>query len=220
MQSINNPQRLQALRAYDILASAREKLFDELTELAAYVFSVPVARIAFVGREEVWHKASVGMPPQEVLTLTQTLCSRAVAATVPVLVYPDLAAVSTTEITRERNIRFYAGALLRTSQGKSIGTLCLAGYEPREFTEAEERMLARLAELVMLALEARRKLIFSVGHAAWEQLRYETEIELQNQMALVRYLKARSGGLVPVPNVVLEAVGKRLEEVAQVLRKA
>ena len=36
-------------------------------------------------------------------------------------------------------------------------------------------------------------------------------------MAVVRYLKARSEGQVPVPTELLEPIAKRLEEVAEVL---
>ncbi|UYZ64385.1 GAF domain-containing protein [Hymenobacter weizhouensis] len=218
--SASQHKRLQALRSYDILHSAQEKLFDDLTALAAYIFSVPVARIAFVGQDEVWHKASVGMPALESLAHEQTLCSQAVQAEEPVLVYSDLRQLENADIhiVQERQVVFYAGALLCTPQGQCIGTVCLAGHEPREFTRAEQQVLSQLAALVMLALEARRQLLTSAGPAAWQQLREQAEEELHNQMALVRYLKVRSGGQVPVPVELLEPMAKRLEEVAQVLR--
>ncbi|QIX61910.1 GAF domain-containing protein [Hymenobacter lutimineralis] len=212
--------RLAELDSYDILYSAREKLFDNLVELAAYIFSVPVARIAFVHELVVWHKASVGMPPQETLTLEQTLCPRAVASAEPVLVYPDLATepLNSTAMTQARQIRFYAGVPVCTPQGFRIGTLCLAGYEPRELTAPEQQLLTHLADLVTLALEARRHLLSVHQLQAWEQLREEAEEALHNQMAVVRYLKARSAGQVPVPADLLDPIGKRLAEVAQVLK--
>lgn len=215
----DEPNRLAVLDSYDILYSAREKLFDDLVELAAYIFSVPVARIAFVHEREVWHKASVGMPAQEVLAVEQTLCSRAIRSREPVLVYFDLLAEPTLTIdtAQERQVRFYAGAPVRTPQAFTIGTVCLAGYEPRDFTEPEQQLLVQLAGLVMLALEARLQRLDTQGPAAWEQLRQETEEALHNQMAMVRYLKARSAGQVPVPAELLEPIGRRLGELADVL---
>ncbi|MBG8555199.1 GAF domain-containing protein [Hymenobacter guriensis] len=212
--------RLAELESYDILYSAQEKLFDNLVELAAYIFSVPVARIAFVHEREVWHKASVGMPAQEALTLEQTLCTRAIVADEPVLVYADLSAepAQDTATARERNIRFYAGVPVRTPRGFKIGTVCLAGYEPRELTEPEQGLLTQLADLVMLALEARRQLLTRDQTEAWQQLREEAEDTLHNQMAVVRYLKARSEGQVPVPAELLDPIARRLAEVAQVLK--
>lgn len=210
--------RLAELDSYNILHSAQEKLFDDLAELAAYIFSVPVARIAFVHRQGVWHKASVGMPAQETIDLEQSLCPRAIKADEPVLVYTDLAALpqASTDTARERQVRFYAGAPLRTSAGHCIGTVCLAGYEPRQFTEAEQQLLQQLSGLVVQALEARRYLLTAHTPAEWELLRQDAEEALHNQMAVVRYLKARSEGQVPVPSALLEPISRRLVEVAEV----
>jgi GAF domain-containing protein len=211
--------RLAELESYDILYSAQEKLFDDLVELAAYIFSVPVARIAFVHEKEVWHKASAGMPAQEVLALEQTLCSKAIASDEPVLVFEDLATEPApgTATSQERNVQFYAGVPVRTPQGIPIGTVCLAGYEPRQLTQPEQQLLAQLADLVMLALEARRQLHSAQNTDGWDRLREEAEEVLHNQMAVVRYLKARSEGQVPVPPELLEPIARRLEEVAEVL---
>ncbi len=212
--------RLEALDSYDILHSAQEKLFDDLVALAAYIFSVPIARIAFVHQQEVWHKASVGMEAQQVLPLEQSLCPRAITAAEPVLVCNHLLPTDAynTEAMRKLKVQFYAGAPIRTRQGQCLGTMCLAAYEPREFTEAEQQLLLQLADLVILALEARRQVLGSADAAGWEQLRREAEETLHNQMAVVRYLKARSAGQVPVPDELLEPIAKRLQEVADVLR--
>lgn len=215
-------ERLRTLRSYDILHSAQEKLFDDLTELASHIFSVPVARIAFVDGEQVWYKASKGLPARESLLPSETLCARAVRAGEPVLVYSDLRTSSEPEAVAalQHQIFFYAGATLCTLQGHCIGTLCLAGHEPRQLTPAEQEVLAELAKLVMQALDTRRQLLATAGPTAWQQLRRQTEEELHNQMALVRYLHARSNTHIPAPPDVLEALTKRLQDVAQVLQQA
>lgn len=146
----------------------------------------------------------------------QSLCPRAIVAAGSVLVYPDLAAEPdhSTPAMRERQVRFYAGAPVRTTQGHCLGTLCLAGYEARQFTEAEQQLLRQLAGQIMQALEARRRFRTAQAPTAWDQLRREAEETLHNQMVMVRYLKARGAGQVPVPAELLEPIGRQLEELA------
>ncbi|MDU0369626.1 GAF domain-containing protein [Hymenobacter endophyticus] len=109
-----------------------------------------------------------GDATQEVLAVEQTLCSPAVRSREPVLVYFDLLAepALTIDTAQERQVRFYAGVLVRTPQAFAIGTVRLADYEHRDFTEPEQQLLTQLAGLVMLALEARLRLLDTQGPAA------------------------------------------------------
>lgn len=51
-------------------------------------------------------------------------------------------------VTAEQGIRFYAGHPLRAPGGQRVGSLCLAGDRPRDFSPSEQRMLADLASWV------------------------------------------------------------------------
>lgn len=52
-------------------------------------------------------------------------------------------------------LRCYAGVPLITSRGVAVGTLCVAGNEPREFADADVATLRALADDVVAHLERR-----------------------------------------------------------------
>jgi GAF domain-containing protein len=60
-------------------------------------------------------------------------------------------------VTRD-GIAGYAGAPLITSNGHVLGTCCVAGVEPREFTGAELDELRALADELVRTLEEHHRL--------------------------------------------------------------
>ena len=53
--------RLRRLAEYRVVGTPPEPDFDRLAELAADLFSVPIALVTFVGQDGVWAKARVGL---------------------------------------------------------------------------------------------------------------------------------------------------------------
>jgi GAF domain-containing protein len=60
---------------------------------------------------------------------------------------------ATNEFLRERGIRFYAGAPLRSRNGQAIGTLCVLDTVPRTFSATERSLLQVIADDVMTAIQ-------------------------------------------------------------------
>ena len=61
-------------------------------------------------------------------------------------------------VTGDPNIRFYAGAPLRTPGGKRIGTLCVIDTRPRpRLTDADSRRLQALADRTVTLFEERSR---------------------------------------------------------------
>jgi GAF domain-containing protein len=61
-------------------------------------------------------------------------------------------------VTGDPNIRFYAGAPLKTSCGRRIGTLCVIDRLARpDLTPAQKDELEQLAERTMTLFEQRRR---------------------------------------------------------------
>ena len=58
-------------------------------------------------------------------------------------------------LVKERGLRFYAGAPLRTTRGHVLGALGVLDTKPRQFGEHEKRVLQVMAEEVMEAIYAR-----------------------------------------------------------------
>jgi adenylate cyclase len=59
----NESGRLEALRRYQILDTAPEVAYDEITELAAQICGCPVAAIGFVDEAQDWKKSSTVCRP-------------------------------------------------------------------------------------------------------------------------------------------------------------
>ena len=62
----NEPERLNALRALDIVDSPPETAYDELAALAAQVCECPIGYISFIDSDRRWLKARYGLSAAEV----------------------------------------------------------------------------------------------------------------------------------------------------------
>jgi adenylate cyclase len=161
---VNEIERLAALRALDIIGSAPEAAYDEITELAAQICGCPVSYISFIDDDRRWLKARYGLPaevtddvPRENAVCTTTICGT------ELLVIPDLKRDPRFEnspmITLEPPCRFYCGMPLITDEGYALGTLCVMDFEPRQLSFEQTESLRRLSHQVLAQLELRRKLI-------------------------------------------------------------
>lgn len=152
--------RLAALASYAIVDTPSEPGFDDIVELAAQICEVPVALISFVSTDRQWFKARTGFEPQET-DIDSSVCAHALI--VPdLLVIPDLAHDDRTKgnplVTAGPQIRFYAGAPIRTASGEVLGSLCVIDgkVRPGGLTEVQASGLRNLARQVTSQLELRR----------------------------------------------------------------
>ena len=151
--------RIQALRSYAILDTPPAPSFDRLTRLAAHLFDVPIALVSLIDSERQWIKSRVGVDVCET-SRDVSLCAYAILNST-LFVVPDAAAdprfADNPFVAGEFHLRLYAGASLRSREGRNLGTLCIIGLEPRsDLTPVERRLLRDLADLVTEALEAHR----------------------------------------------------------------
>jgi adenylate cyclase len=159
----NETERLAALHALDIIDSAPESTYDEVTELAAQICGCPVSYISFIDDDRRWLKARYGLPaeltdaPRESAVCTTTICGT------ELLVVPDLTRDSRFEnsamAAMEPPYRFYCGMPLITDEGYALGTLCVIDFEPRQLSFEQAESLRRLSHQVLAQLELRRRLI-------------------------------------------------------------
>nr|GFC10764.1 putative LOV domain-containing protein [Tanacetum cinerariifolium] len=137
--------RLQSLHSYAIVQSLQEEIFDELVALLASLFRLPIAYVGLMEADQLSYKAAYGLPRQSVHPRAGTLCAQVVKYN-RVVVYHDLAEAPQTSLdalaiqnSLGHKVRFYAGAPLRMPDHRTIGTLCLASQQPREFSPAEQQ---------------------------------------------------------------------------------
>lgn len=154
---VDEPQRLTALRDYDVLDTPAEVEFDRVVQLAGRTLRAPTALISLLDEGRQWFKARVGLAAQST-PRDQSFCGYAILSDA-VLVVEDALADPRFEhnplVVGAPGIRAYLGAPLRTPNGR-IGTLCVIDYAPRVWTEAEKASLADIAAMLVSILELRR----------------------------------------------------------------
>ncbi len=145
----NEDARLAALRALKLPARSEER-FDQVTQLAAEIFQVPMAFVSFIEEDRQWFKSSVGLgvteTPREL-----SFCAHAILGE-EALVVPDAQKdprfADNPLVTGDPFLRAYMGRPLRLPGGEKVGTLCIADRVVRDFSPAQAQILSRLAGVV------------------------------------------------------------------------
>ncbi len=158
-QSANEEQRLEALHQYKLLDTLPEEGLDCLTELAAHICDAPISLISLVDEDRQWFKSKFGLSASETAR-NISFCGHAILQP-ELFIVPDAAKdrrfADNPLVTREPNIRFYAGAPLITAEGHALGVLCVIDHEPRQLNASQEEALRALSRHVMTQLELRRR---------------------------------------------------------------
>lgn len=150
--------RLAALYGYGILDTPDEPAFDDLVEIIRHVCDTPVAVINFIDRDRQWFKSEIGLGVRET-ALDISICRHAILER-DLFIVPDTRLDPRFQnnplVAGPPGLRFYGGALLKTTDGLPLGTLCVLDYRPRSLSDAQVRTLSALARQVMTTLELRR----------------------------------------------------------------
>ena len=155
---VNEAARLDALRRYEILDTAPEQAFDDLTRLAADICGTPIAVISLSDRDRQWFKSKVGLKVTEV-PRDIAICAHAILQSDLFIVRDTLAddRFSTNPLaTSDPWFRFYASAPLVTPEGYVLGTLCVIDHVPRDLSPEQQEALRVLSRQVVSQLELRR----------------------------------------------------------------
>lgn len=216
---------LRSLRAHEVLPTLSEPVFEEYVALTARIFSLPISLISVVVEDTVYYPANQGMLGHDQQRRVEALCATAIEQA-HTAIYCDLDLEPSAVIPPEaqqaaqnNKLRFYAGALVFLPNQRPLGTLCIIDRHPRTFTAEEQRILELLAALVSQTIVVRHRgqAQAETNGALWERLSKELQEEIQALNALVRYLAARYGTMVPVPATFLTQVESRLRDLQELL---
>lgn len=155
---LNEHERLAALKAYDILDSADDPLFDDIVTAAGAIAGTPIAAISLIDETRQWFLAQRGLPVRET-SRDVAFCAHTIL-TPETFVVADAATdarfIDNPLVTGAPHIRFYAGAPLITAGGQELGSLCVIDATPRTLTPQQIGALEALARQVVAVFELRR----------------------------------------------------------------
>lgn len=153
-------RRRIAIGRYQILDSAPEPDFDNITMLAARIFGTQSAAISFIDDHRQWFMAKCGMEQRET-PVSVSFCAHALENDA-IFVIKDARSdprfAANPLVTGEPRVRFYAGMRILATDGTPIAALCVFDPEPRPqgLTKVEQTTLRVLASQVESLLELRR----------------------------------------------------------------
>lgn len=156
--SKNEVERISALDEYQILDTMAEQCLDDLVQLTSKICEAPVSIISLIDEKRSWFKSSHGVPRGEV-DRKYSICSHAILQDEVFVVEDTLLdeRFHDNPIVRgDLNVRFYAGAPLKTCDGFNLGTLCILDSKPRQFNDFQSHALAVLATQVVQQFELRK----------------------------------------------------------------
>ncbi|MEW9898291.1 GAF domain-containing protein [Chitinivorax sp. PXF-14] len=157
----NEQERISTLRSLLILDTEPEQYFDNLTNMAAGFFNVPIALVSLVDANRQWFKSRCGLTASET-SREISFCGHAILSATPLVIEDTLTDDRFADnplVTGPPRIRFYAGAPLRMDNGVAIGTFCIIDSAPRHLDAMEITMLTDLAKLVVQELQSHRPIV-------------------------------------------------------------
>lgn len=159
---LDEKERIELLHALELLDSAPEPAFDEVTRLTVQLLRVPIALVSLIDSDRQWFKSKVGVAAVET-PRTLAFCAHAIHGYVPFIV-PDATLdqrfADNPLVTGNLKIRAYVGIPLRSANGLALGTLCAIDLAPRAFSNDEILVLVDLADIVQRELLRRETKMF------------------------------------------------------------
>ena len=180
-KSLYEVQRLKELYKFDILDTPYEDEFDDIVKLASLLCNTSISTITLIDSSRQWFKAKVGLENRET-SREVSFCSYAIAANTDLYQVEDATKNRIFEnnplVTGNPNIRFYAGVPLVSSNGFSLGTLCVIDSQPKVLTTEQIFALKVLGNQVMKLLELR----ITNQQLEITKRKLQQQVELQNKI--------------------------------------
>ena len=154
----NEKQRMLSLLSLGLLDTEQEDDFDYITKLAAYICKTPVALVTLVDEDRQWFKSKVGMALCET-SRESSFCAHAILTPDEILEIPDatkdIRFVDNPLTKMDDPVIFYAGVPLRTTDGMTMGSLCVIDHKPNKLSNEQRNALITLAKQVERLFELR-----------------------------------------------------------------
>jgi hypothetical protein len=160
---VQDPARVEAVRATGLLDAPGQPALDRLARLAARILNAPVALVSLVDRDRQVFAGCIGLKhpwaSRRETPLSHSICQHAVASREPLVLsdvreHPGLRdSLAVTDL----DVIAYAGIPLVDDAGHVLGTLCAIDHRPRTWTSDQVEVLRDLAEAVLTEIRAPRR---------------------------------------------------------------
>ena len=190
---IDETERLEALREYAMLDTAREQRYDKLAEMLRVGCSAAWSTITFVDSERQWFKATHGCDLSET-PRSVSFCSVSMLQNDPLIVQDarlDPRFCNSPTVVGEPFVRFYAGYPIFSRAGFGLGSVCVNDTKPRVLLPDELELIRKGRDWVQANLESRRMaLSFEVvsgrrGNEFEKERRYHELLEARRWNAVM-----------------------------------
>lgn len=155
--NLHEDKRFYAVKELEILDSEKDSDFDDLVNLAAIIFDLPISTITIIDSDRLWFKASVGLLIKET-PREMSFCEFAIQQIEPFIISDakkDPRFANNPLVNSKPNIVFYAGFPLRNSEGLAIGTFCIMGNKPKNLSAKQIKIFKFFANQAKKLLDLR-----------------------------------------------------------------
>lgn len=152
-------ERLQAVKEYLELTFDNEDELQDLVFLAAEICKTSISSITFIDDKRQYPVIGLGPVVEsscEIAFCNKTIQQDNLLEVTDAITDPRF--FDNPLVTGSPYIRFYAGMPLVTSQGLTIGTLCVIDMQPKQLNDEQKRSLRILAKQVMQRLETKKNI--------------------------------------------------------------
>ena len=155
--SSNENQRLEAVKRTGAMYLDQDELYDVYCYLAKEITGCPVSWTGLIDSENQYCLASDGFPEDtsKKIPRKQTFCQYALDKTEPLIIQnmeTDLT-FKNHPLVKEGIVKFYAAFPIVTSDGYTLGTLCVSGDKEVELTKNQIKSLKSLSRKMAYQLE-------------------------------------------------------------------
>ncbi len=152
----DEPMRLQALRALNLVDTPLDERFERLTRLAKRLLDVDIVAVSLVEADRQYFKSIQGSNRCQT-SRGVSFCGHAILED-EIFIVEDARADERFKdnplVTGPPHVVFYAGVQLRSPDGFKVGMLCVNHSDTYNFTETDKNQLRDIAALVELEMQA------------------------------------------------------------------
>lgn len=141
-------ERLNIVKALNILDTKPEERFDRITKTAISKLKVPISTITIIDKDREWYKSYKGIFTNQ-SPRDESFCGHALLASDIFMIedtLKDEKFLDHPHVKSHTPIRFYAGINLKHKQsGLPVGVFCVKDYKPRTLTPEQLDVFIELA---------------------------------------------------------------------------